>query len=211
MNIYDFGKFYVILHKKTIIAKNKNMELFKQVLLYFSAFVPMYFLIIIKFICGMITQTIDINALTLFTLIIYSLLIISGILGLLWNTLWNKDVSEKITITEKQNLTDQHFLGYFSIFVLFALAFELTKLSMVAVSLFIIIMIGIVYINNKMFYINPLLNLLGFNFYEIKYTKLGDQNEYSAKMFYRGELNLKPCYVKVENTNFAFVDKGKRK
>jgi hypothetical protein len=183
------------------------MEIFKKILLYFSAFVPMYFLIIVKFICGMATETININALTIFTLVIYSALIILGVLGLLLNTLWNKDVSEKITITYKKNLTDQHFLGYFSIFVLFALAFELTKLSMVAVSLFIIIFIGIVYINNQMFYINPLLNLLGFNFYEIKYKKIGDEKEYSAKMFYRGDLSLKPYYVKLENTNFSFIDK----
>src|SRR5574344_427581 len=182
------------------------MKIIKNIFLYFSAFVPMYFLIIIKFICGLLSQTIDFNSLNIFTLIIYSLLIIAGIMGLIWNTLWNKDESQKIIITSEQNTTDKNFMGYFSIFVLFALAFELTKPSMVVVSLFVILFIGIVYINNEMFYINPLLNLIGFNFYEITYKKNNDENESYAKMFCRGNIILnKSCYVKIKNANFAFI------
>jgi hypothetical protein len=191
-----------------IFAEDMDMKLLKNISLYFSAFVPMYFLIIIKFICGIASGMINLDGLTIFTICSYSLLIIAGVLGLLWNIVWNKDKSEEITIISKQNLTDQHFLGYFSIFVLFALAFELTKLSMVVDSLFIIIFIGIVYINNKMFYINPLLNLIGFNFYVIKYKKGGEDESFSAKIFCRGDLILnKPYKVKLENVNFSFIDK----
>lgn len=187
------------------------MKIFKSILLYFSAFVPMYFLIAVKFVCGFMIKTIDINLLTVFTLSVYSILILAGILGLLWNTVWNKDKSEEVIITSKKNLTDKHFLGYFSIFVLFALAFELTKLSMVVVSFLIIIFIGIVYINNRMFYINPLLNLLGFNFYIINYRKNGGEKESSVKMFCRGELKLKKKYrVKLKEVNFAFIDKNRK-
>jgi len=186
------------------------MKLFKNILLYFSAFVPMYFLIIVKFSCGVMSGLIQVNTLTIFTFAIYSSLIIAGIFGLLWNVLWDRGKSEEITITSKHNMTDKHFLGYFSIFVLFALAFELTKLSMIVISLFIILFIGIVYINNRMFYINPFLNLLGFNFYEIKYRKNDGEKERSAKMFCRGRLiTKKPCKVKIKNVNFAFVDKNK--
>ena len=182
----------------------------KDVFLYFSAFVPMYFLIVVKFVFGVLSRTIPLNGLSVFTLIIYSLLTMAGIFGLIWNTLLKKDKSEKIIITSKQNMTDQHFIGYFSIFVLFALAFELTRLSMVIVSLIVIVFIGIVYVINKMFYINPLLNLIGFSFYEITYQKVGGKKESSAKMFCKGELILnKPYSVKLKKTNFAFVHKGK--
>ena len=192
------------------ITENKHMNTFKNILLYFSAFVPMYFLVVVKFIFGYISGTIEINFLTVFTLSIYSLLVVFGIFGLFWNTIWNKDKSEEVIITSKQNLTDQHFLGYFSIFVLFALAFQLTKLSMVVVTFLIIIFIGIVYVKNKMFYINPFLNLLGFSFYIISYKKIGGQKESSVRMFCKGELKLDKKYrVKLKEANFAFIDKNK--
>lgn len=193
------------------ITENRCM-IIKNILLYFSAFVPMYFLIVIKFLFGFISKMMQINALTIFTLSIYSTLVVIGILGLLWNTIWNKSKSEEIIITSKKNLTDKHFLGYFSIFVLFALAFELTKLSMVVVSLLIILFIGIVYVNNKMFYINPFLNILGFNFYIVKYKKNNSEKESLVKIFCRGELKLSQKYkVKLENINFSFVDKNYKK
>lgn len=191
---------------------SKLIDVIKDIFLYFSAFVPMYFLILVKFLFGLLSGTIDLNTLSIIILSIYSFLVVAGILGLCWNTLWNRDGSQKIKITFQKNITDQHFLGYFSLFVLFALTFELTKLSMFVVSLVIIVFIGIVYINNKMFYINPFLNLIGFNFYEIRYKKFGGKKEFTAKMFYRGTLNInnKPCFVKLENINFSFVDKKKK-
>jgi len=187
------------------------MKPLKNILLYFSAFVPMYFLIITKFVFGIISKDIEFGILSICTFILYISLIILGILGLIWNIFWNKDRSQKVVITSKQNITDQHFLGYFSLFVLFALTFELTKLSMFIVSILIITFIGIVYVNNQMYYINPFLNILGFNFYEINYI---DENkkEHSAKMFYRGllQLNNKPVYIKLKNAHFSFVDKNRK-
>ena len=59
-----------------------------------------------------------------------------------------------------------------------------------------------------MFYVNPLLNVIGFNFYEIKYKKIGEEKELSSKMFYRGELKINSVYLfKKENSNFSFIDK----
>lgn len=206
MQSQSFLFFYTYI-KINNFANNIIMNTIKNILLYLSAFVPMYFLIIIKFVCGLLSGTININSLTIFTLATYSSLIVSGILGLLWSTLWSKGTSKTIIITQKQNLTDQHFLGYFSIFVLFALAFELTKLSMVVASLFIIIFIGIVYINNQMFYINPLLNLIGFSFFDIKYKLKDSETEYSGKIFSREVITLNKTYKIKSMENLSFLDK----
>lgn len=191
-----------------IANNNKNINM-KNIFLYFSAFIPMYFLIIIKFIFGLVSGSIEFDLLTLSTFILFLVLIILGVVGLFWNIFWNKEKSVKIIIKHSHNITDQHFLGYFSLFVLFALTFELTKLSMFIVSIFIIIFIGIVYVNNQMFYINPFLNILGYNFYEITYVKENGTEEKTAKMFYKGilEPSDKPCLVKLKNQHFTFVDK----
>ena len=158
-------------------------ELVKNTLLYFSAFVPMYFLILVKFAFGFLSGTIEPNPLTVFTVTLYFVFILLGLFGLYWNTFLSSDKSVTITIQDAQNITDQHFLNYFSLFVLFALTFELTKPSMFMVSLFIILFVGVVYVNNQMFYINPLLNLLGYNFYTITYQKQNSNTPCTAKMF----------------------------
>ena len=171
----------------------------------------MYFLIQVKFLADLAFDNIDANLFTWSVLGFLMLLIILGIIGLLWNIKWCKDDTDTIIIKSSKNITDQHFLGYLSIFILFALSFDLTKVSMFCVFLLIIISVGIVYINNKLFYINPLLNILGFNFYEISYIKDEKQQTRTAKMFYRGSLQTdsEPRRVKLKNDNFSFIEKKK--
>jgi len=169
----------------------------------------MYVLVVVKFTFGFIAKTIPPNPLTVFTICLYGVLCVLGVLGLCLNTIWQKEPAVTIVITESQNITDQHFLNYFSLFVLFALTFELTKLSMFLVSLCIIVFVGIVYMNNQMFYINPLLNILGYNFYNITYHKPNDETCFTAKMFYKGQLDTSKqntYQAKVKNKNFSFLE-----
>ena len=86
-----------------------------------------------------------------------------------------------VEVVEFKNITHQNFLSYFPIFVLFALAFELEFISMAIVYLLILVMIGVVYIRNEMFFINPFLNILGFASYEI-ILKRGEERE--RKVFF---------------------------
>lgn len=198
------------LNKKAIFlcfnANNKNM---KNILLYFSAFVPLYFLILIKFVVGVLVGTIYFTALTVATMVLYFLLSVLGIYGLILNMKHNKGVTTNIKVEKVKNITDQHFLSYFSLFVLFALGFQLTKPSMLAVSIIIIIFIGIVYINNDMYYINPLLNILGFNFYEITFTL--NNKQIVKKVYFRGKLEEKSYLAHFKNQNFSFLEVKGRK
>lgn len=104
----------------------------------------------------------------------------------------------------------QTFLGYFSLFVLFSITFDLSKVSMVVVFVLILCMIGVVYVKNKLFYINPFLNILGFNFYKISYKVENDEQVLQTHIFYRGNLKENKFYwVKIKDENFSFVDKTK--
>lgn len=177
----------------------------KNILLYFSAFVPLYFLILVKFLLGVLVGTIYFTFLTIFTMVFYLTLTVLGIVGLVVNMKSNKGKTVKIQVEKFSNITDRHFLSYFSLFVLFALGFQLTKPSMLVVSILIIIFIGIVYINNNMYYINPLLNILGYNFYEITYTQ--NQKTFTKKVYYRGQLAEKTYLAHFKNENFSFLEK----
>lgn len=182
----------------------------KDLFLYFSAFIPMYVLILIKFIFERINGNITFNVINTLIFILLSVMVILGIIGLIWTIKLCPDKSEEVVILTQRNITDEHFFNYVSLFVLFALSFELTKVCMFVVSGVIITIIGIVYITNKMFYINPLLNILGFSFYEITFYIKSDpeRKTHSAKLFFKGTPEPNTCYkLKLKNKNFTFVDK----
>ncbi len=184
------------------------MKLVKNILLYLSAFIPMYFLIFVKVVIDIINDNMSLNVLNTLNLITLVLFILLGIIGIIWNIRFNHETPKEIVILKKENITDLHFLGYFSLFVFFAIPLDLNYISGYAVYVLIIIMIGIVYINNSLYYINPFLNLLGYNFYEITYQEKGSSQQNNAKFFYKGSLDIsgKSYWVKLKNTNFSFID-----
>jgi len=195
------------------IVNNLNMRTIKNILLYLSAFVPMYFLIFVKVLIDIINDNMSWNVLNTLNLVTLVLLIALGLFGLYWNIHLNKEPPREIVILKKQNITDKHFLGYFSLFVFFAIPLDLNYISGYAMYALIIIMIGIVYINKSLYYINPLLHLLGYNFYDITYQERGSTQAKSAKFFYKGTLEIedKTYWVKLKNTNFSFIDKRKKR
>ncbi len=184
----------------------------KNLLLYISAFVPMYVLVFIRLIVEIVNDNLSFNVLNTTNFITLLLLIGLGIWGLIWNIKLSNDKSIKISIISKNNITDKHFLGYFSLFVFFAIPLDLSLVSAYCVYVLVLIMIGIVYINNSLYYINPLLNILGYNFYDIEYIEEGTSEKKSAKIFYRGNFIIdgKVYDVKVKNEHFCFIDNGKK-
>ena len=184
----------------------------QNVLLYLSAFIPMYALIILKQIIEMLVGNIKANFLNIFVICLLFLVIILGLIGLKLEIFERKEKTSKIIIINKTNTTDEHFLGYFSLFVLFAITFDLSKISMLVIFILILIMIGIVYVKNKLFYINPFLNILGFNFYDISYKIVNENKIKTTKIFYKGDLLLNKQYcVKIKDENFNFLENCKIK
>ncbi len=180
----------------------------KNVLLYLSAFIPMYVLIVIKEIFELTVGEEKFTWLSAVVLTFLAVVILLGVVGLLLEIFNKKQRAKKVRIVSKNNITDRHFLGYFSLFVLFAITFDLSRLSMFVDFVIILIMIGVVYVKNKLFYINPFLNILGYNFYSIEYEVEGEEGKKSTHIFFRGNLVLGNEYrVKIKDENFSFVSK----
>lgn len=175
----------------------------KKIFLYLSAFIPLYCLIIIKILIEIINNNLSFNILNTLTLCLLVIFIGLGILGLFLENKNNSEILE-IEIIQKKSITQQHFLGYFSLFVLFALTFELEKISMFVIFLIILALIGIVYIKNDLFYINPFLNILGYNFYDIKYKDKNGKAKID-KFFFKGKLENKTYIVKKGDINFNYI------
>ena len=146
--------------------KEKMLKIF----LYISSFIPLYFLIIVKELIEIVNGNLSFDV-TNTTMIVFNLLLV--ILGVIGVFIMSKNSYKSIEIVSVKNITRDDFLPYFPIFVLFAIAFELQFVSMAIVYVFILIMLGIVYIKNDMYYINPFLNIIGFCTYEVSYKQDG--------------------------------------
>ena len=144
------------------------MEKFKNFCLFISSFAPLYFLIIVKELVEIANGNLSFNVTNSIMLSLNLLLIAFGILGV---CLTYKDRYKAIEVIDSKNVTCQNFLGYFPLFVLFALAFQLEFVSMAVVYVLILVMIGVVYLKNNLTYINPFLNIIGFSTYQITFLK----------------------------------------
>lgn len=183
--------------------------MFKNLLLYLSAFMPMYVLVFVKLVVEIINNNLSFNVLNTINFATLLILIVGGVVGLLWNVKFNTEKANKIMILKKRNITDEHFLGYFSLFVFFAIPLDLSLVSAYCVYVLVLIFIGIVYINNSLYYINPLLNILGYNFYDIEYKDMDSGEVKSGKIFFKGEPELnREYFAKIKNKHFCFIDKN---
>lgn len=182
----------------------------KNLSLYISAFVPMYVLVFVKLIVEIINDNLHFNVLNTLNFVTLLLLIGCGVFGLWWNVGKKQGEVVEIEVISKENTTDKHFLGHFSLFVFFAIPLDLSLVSAYCVYVLVLVMIGIVYINNSLYYINPFLNILGFNFYDVKFRLVGQEEIKTTKMFFRGDLKLDGgrCHVRVKNEHFYFVEKN---
>lgn len=181
----------------------------KKFLLFVSAFVPLYFLVMIKIVIDIIFCNLHFNFLNSFSLVLLVCLLVLGIFGAKTAICHKQTPTVQIVVKQKQSITEQYFLGYFSLFVLFALSFELEKVSMFVVFILVLVLIGIVYIKNDLFYINPFLNILGYNFYELQFTLPNSSQLQTAKFICKGKVEILDSTqnAKLSHENFSMIEK----
>lgn len=183
------------------------MSKLKKIGLFLSSFSPLFVLIIIKELTEILNGNWSFNFLNTSLMILLFIFLCFGLisLSLIYGEIKKSD-KKRIIIKGKKNITDQHFLGYFSIFVLFAVTFQIEMYSMALIFLIILVLIGRVYIKNDMYYINPLINLLGFSFYDIECEDNNNQ-QHKFRIFHKGKLEIGKIYViQDKHSNFIFVN-----
>lgn len=183
------------------------MNTFNKMGLYLSSFAPLFLLLLIKELIEILNQNWSFNFLNTAMLLLLFAFLIIGICTFLIivKKINGNRLNKTIKIISKSNITDQHFLGYFSLFVLFAVSFEIEMYSMACVFFVVLLLIGIVYIKNDMYYINPLINILGYSFYDVEYI---DQTGKIKKtwVFFKGKLSVDHTYIiKDQYSNFIFL------
>jgi hypothetical protein len=79
-----------------------------------------------------------------------------------------------VKINTLKNQVAEYYLAYFSLFVLALIGFSLVNIADIISLCLLMAILGIVYIRNGMFYMNPTVNLLKSFIYEIEYEESGN-------------------------------------
>lgn len=180
-----------------------------KIILFVSAFVPMYAVFFLILLVEIINNNLRWNITNRVVFVTLIVLMLVGIVGLIWLIKKSKKRYKHIKIISQKNVTDEHFLNYFSLFVLLALTFDLSKICFIFALALILIFIGVVYIRNNIFYVNPLLNILGYSFYDIVFEEEGKEKE--LRIFYKGELVAGDYKLFTTHKNLYFVERFEKK
>lgn len=159
----------------------------RRLILFISSYIPLYVLLICKDILqqiettpaccflsilkGYFTKPFHINEYAVIFLLTVS--IISCTLLCILIKLQPAE-SDYYSIVEIENRTPDVFLNYISLYLLSCFELSLNSLSDIFILLFIMLLIGFIYISNQTTYINPILQFMGYKLYECELTALNN-------------------------------------
>lgn len=196
-----------------------NMHKLFKVSLALSCFLPLYFIfgirnlfevISIKKIFSLmneddvsiLTCNLQYNRVLVWVWFILICISIVGIICFMCSFLNSKKLAKAtITLLKANNITADYYFTYFSLFVLSFFTIDPTEihryLDIIIFGVFLLLMV-VVYIRNDMYFINPVLNILGYRSYLIAYKKgctlsaennADGINQFEVKVFSKDKLD----------------------
>ena len=146
-------------------------------MLFISSYIPLYILLILKNIFERITEGgrfINItqkfasatwfNEINDWAVCILALAIVISAIYL-WRALGKGTSSKKYLIKEVVDETGNYYFNYISIYLLSCMGLTLNSIVDCFVFLFVMIIVGYIYISNNMMYMNPVANIMGYKVY----------------------------------------------
>lgn len=182
--------------------------MFKKVILYLSAFLPM---LCIMWIRESVSPLLDIWAdklewgdLSPSPLLIAELILMIGIASALFLLMKSnrKVATKKIKIDVVKNRTAEYYLAYYSLFILSLIGFSLTEVRDIIVLILLLVVLGIVYIKNELYFINPTINIFRSFIYEVEYSS---EKEKIGKLLISKDKLKTNQIVDIEVSEFEFT------
>ena len=178
----------------------------KKVIMYLSAFLPMFWLILIKDYTTILNEAIQGKG-TYSDLLSVQLFIVLGVVIFITICMIvlmsrNKNLSSDLVVVKKvTNRTAEYYLGYFSLFILELFVFSFTEWVDIIMMLLLLFVLGIVYIKNGLFFINPTVNLFRGFIYEVVYH---DGNEEKTKILVCGDKIKIDESIRIDVSDYDF-------
>lgn len=179
----------------------------KKIIMYLSAFLPMFWLILIKDYASILKDAnageapySDLLSVQLFIVLgivlfitIITIILISG----------NKNLSNDLVVAVKvTNRTAEYYLGYFSLFILELFAFSFTDIVDIVVMSILLLLLGIVYVKNGLFFINPTMNIFRSFIFEVEFS---DGNNIRTKILICKEKIKQGDSLMIDISNYGFT------
>lgn len=190
-------------------------------MLFISSYIPLYILLIIKNILERCTDegvlVFSINKLKnaqffdeindYIVVILVALCVVSFVY--LYIISKKKDGMHQYEILEVEDQTGNIYFNYISIYLLSCLGLTLNSIVDVFVLVFLMILVGYIYISNHMTYMNPVLQFLGYKVYEAKVkSKSTDEIISSIIIVDKGTVIVKDeTYTGSGKEDFIFISK----
>jgi hypothetical protein len=198
------------------------MKRIVNVLLYLSAFLPMLAIMWIKEVITLIVDVIKnynetaaiagANAVALkfdwsalfntYLFVELGVIVIIALSLILLMRRNNKAAVKIVKIKSLKNQVAEYYLSYFSLFVLALIGFSLVSIKDVISLCLLIWLLGVVYIRNGMFYMNPSVNILKSFIYEIDYEENG--NPHSRIVISKEKLHIDEM-IKIYQSKYEFT------
>lgn len=195
----------------------------KKIIMYISAFLPMFSIMWIKAVLLGVRNVLEKPCIYTWKtavfnpyLIIELILIIALASSFAWLMRGNVNVAVyTVTLSKVQNRSAEYYLSYYSLFILALIEFSFVDLIDLIVLFLLISVLGIVYIKNELFFINPTINLLKSYIYEVEYI---DKDKKSVKkLIVSPEIISEESTIDIDISQFEFTflhkkvnDQGKR-
>lgn len=186
-------------------------------MLFISSYIPLYVLMILKNVLERITDKgkflnlsnrkfIFFDEINDYALVI---LFILCIISLVYLVLKIKvtDGQKYYKVISVEDETSNYYFNYISIYLLSCLGLTLNNVVDVFVLFFIMIIVGIIYVNNNMTYMNPTLNLLGYKIYSARVELMSNNLEFNSILIASNKEKIKNG-IKIKATgkqDFIFI------
>lgn len=160
--------------------------MFRRIMLFVSSYIPLYILLIIKNIAertksltGLLTQLRTarfFNEINDYTIVVLLFLTIISLI-FLFRLRKKTEESHVYEVKEINDQTGTVYFNYISVYLLSCIGLSLNNVADVLVFVFLMILIGYIYVNNRMTYMNPVLQLLQYRIYEGALISLSTNDE----------------------------------
>lgn len=149
----------------------------RKLIMYISAFIPMFLIMWIKEVLIGICNVLEQPSKYMWRSLFFNPYLISEfvfivLVGLALCGLFKRNKKTGVyTIVLKtvRNRSAEYYLAYYSLFILALIEFSLTDPIDLVVLVLLLIVLGIVYIKNDLFFMNPTINIFQSYIYEVEY------------------------------------------
>ena len=161
----------------------------KKIMLFISSYIPLYVLMIAKNIMERITENgkfIDVrsklkNAIFFdecndYAIVLLSLMCLISLVYLC-KVLKSTKGEKSYLIKDLTDETSNYYFNYISIYLLSCLGLTLNSIVDVFVFIFLMIIVGYIYVSNNMIYMNPTINFLGYKVYDAKIDSVNTKDK----------------------------------